>query len=549
MNIATTPRPHPIGRSAPLYDAVSSGSARSTMPLTLRDLLDDSGLGLALVAGATDEALDTVVRWAHISDTPDPTPWLEGGEVLLTTGLGVRDDAGAQRRLVTNLRDRGCVAIGFGVGVTMADVPAAMRDTATEVGMPLFTVPFEVPFIAVTRRVARAVFEDHYATLRAAVDLHRKVLGAVAAGDGIPAVLRAAGERLPQPTLLVYDFGGRVVASYDPAGRLRDGLDADELWPSLIERHHDRDRVSATTDGHLVTSAAVKSGAEIQALLAVVSDGELEEHHALLVEQLVAGISMDLARGQSVRETSRVRVDELLEEVAEGRAAASMVERVLGRLDVDPQREVRVLWFRRPRGVSDGALCTVIEDVLVARGHTALVGRHAGDVVALTPAEDEGLATAIVTAIRERGWPPLVIGRSTAVDPVTRISAGLREARTAATSPAASAGQVFDVDAIGVEGMLATIREGAGARTFVSQVLGPVLAYDAAESTELVPTLRAYLRHGCRPGPAANELSVHRHTLTYRLERVHELTGRDPRDGTHLLEFTLALALADEVRA
>ena len=58
-------------------------------------------------------------------------------------------------------------------------------------------------------------------------------------------------------------------------------------------------------------------------------------------------------------------------------------------------------------------------------------------------------------------------------------------------------------------------------------------------------TLAAYLRHGCRPGPAAKELSIHRHTLSYRLERIAELTGRDPRDGDHLLAFTLALALAE----
>jgi purine catabolism regulator len=27
----------------------------------------------------------------HISEIPDPTPWLEGGEILLTTGLGIKD--------------------------------------------------------------------------------------------------------------------------------------------------------------------------------------------------------------------------------------------------------------------------------------------------------------------------------------------------------------------------------------------------------------------------------------------------------------------------
>lgn len=517
------------------------------MPLTLRDLLADDDLGLDLVCGGSEPALDAPLRWAHISDTPDPTPWLEGGEVLLTTGLGVRDDEQAQRRLVRNLAERGVVAIGFGVGVTMPDVPAALCDEARACGMPVFIVPFEVPFIAVTRRVAGAVFDDHYATLRGAVDLHRTVLRAVTAGEGLDTVLAAAAAHLPDPTLLVHDFGGQLLVTEDPAGRLAAGLDPAALWPELVRRHHDRDRLSQEWDGLMLTSAAVRAGDEVQAVLAIVTDEPLEEHHALLVEQSVAGISLDLARGQSARETSRVRVDELLEEVAQGRASGSMVARVLTRLHADPDRAVRVLCLRRPRGVAERALCTTTEDLLVARGHPAIVGRHDGDVVALHPADDPGAAAALAEALHDRGWGTIVIGRSTAKVPTADLAAGLREARTAATSPTAPAGGVHDVADIGVEGMLATLRQGTGAATFVEQVLGPVVDYDRETDSELVPTLRAYLRHGCRPGPAAEELAVHRHTLTYRLERVAELSGRDARDGANLLELTLALALLDEV--
>ena len=57
------------------------------------------------------------MRWAHISEIPDPTPWLEGGEILLTTGLGVRDSPDLQRRLVEGLDARGCPGLGFGLGV------------------------------------------------------------------------------------------------------------------------------------------------------------------------------------------------------------------------------------------------------------------------------------------------------------------------------------------------------------------------------------------------------------------------------------------------
>ena len=51
--------------------------------LSVRELARD--LELELLAG--DDAADAPVRWVHISELLDPTPWLSGGELLLTTGM------------------------------------------------------------------------------------------------------------------------------------------------------------------------------------------------------------------------------------------------------------------------------------------------------------------------------------------------------------------------------------------------------------------------------------------------------------------------------
>ena len=55
--------------------------------LPLRDLLRE--LELEILAG--EAGLDRAVRWVHISELADPTPWLSGGELLLTTGLQLGD--------------------------------------------------------------------------------------------------------------------------------------------------------------------------------------------------------------------------------------------------------------------------------------------------------------------------------------------------------------------------------------------------------------------------------------------------------------------------
>jgi len=70
--------------------------------LTVREVLGD--LDVRLLAG--EENLDVPVRWVHISELADPTPWLSGGELLLTTGMAL-DSPTAQRDFIATLADHG----------------------------------------------------------------------------------------------------------------------------------------------------------------------------------------------------------------------------------------------------------------------------------------------------------------------------------------------------------------------------------------------------------------------------------------------------------
>jgi PucR family transcriptional regulator, purine catabolism regulatory protein len=507
------------------------------MPLWLSTLLADPSLGAELVAGQAGVDRRGPIRWAHISELPDPTPWLEGGELLLTTGLGVRDSAELQRRFVAGVADRGVVALGFAMGVSTDELPPAMRAACDEHALPLFTMPYEIPFIAVSRLVAHHAFAEHYATLRSAVDLHRQVLGAVVTDGGIGAVLQTVAGAMPGVALVTLDFSGEELGRSDPAGTAT-ALPADRLWAALPRG---RTRAVATVDDRTLISAPVVVGDHLEALVVAVGTAPLLEHEELLFEQGVAGVSLELARHRSVRDARRARVDELLEEVAAGRTTSGLVERALRRLGIDALPRFRVLACAVPDGGSatQQALCALVEDAVVAHA-PPIVGRLDGSVLAIVP-DGEGIAAEVLAAAIARGWSGLTIGRSRAKTELDALRAAVREASVALHLDDPDA--IRDVDTLGLPGLLAGIRDELGAEDFVTQVLGPVLTYDARESAHLTASLRAYLAHGCRPGPAAEELCVHRHTLAYRLDRIRDLTGRDPRSGEHLVAFGLALEL------
>src|ERR1700749_282329 len=113
--------------------------------LTIREVLADADV--ALLAG--EAHLDMPVRWVHISELPDPTTWLSGGELLLTTGLAL-DSPKPQRDYIAPLADHGLAGLGLGTGFTHDKVPKALVEAARERGFPLFEVPYGPPFIALT---------------------------------------------------------------------------------------------------------------------------------------------------------------------------------------------------------------------------------------------------------------------------------------------------------------------------------------------------------------------------------------------------------------
>ena len=121
----------PCGRRSRRRRAGSPCADPGRGMLPLRELVN--GLDLHLVAG--DEGLDRPVRWVHISELPDPTPWLSGGELLLTTGMQLAD-ADEQRAYVERLAAHDLAGLGFGTGFRHPTVPAAISDAAAALGFP-----------------------------------------------------------------------------------------------------------------------------------------------------------------------------------------------------------------------------------------------------------------------------------------------------------------------------------------------------------------------------------------------------------------------------
>ena len=141
-----------------------TAARRSASPmLTVRDLLAD--LDVAARSRARTASTRRSAGCTSPSST-DPTPWLSGGELLLTTGIPL-DTRQASATTSTLLADHGLAGLGFGTGFAHAKVPKALRRGGRRrAASRCSRSPTRLPFIAITERAFARLVNEQYALLQ-----------------------------------------------------------------------------------------------------------------------------------------------------------------------------------------------------------------------------------------------------------------------------------------------------------------------------------------------------------------------------------------------
>lgn len=95
-------------------------------------------------------------------------------------------------------------------------------------------------------------------------------------------------------------------------------------------------------------------------------------------------------------------------------------------------------------------------------------------------------------------------------------------------------------------GVFALLHAGAGREAFdafADALLEPLAAYDRKHRTDLLQTLRLYFEVGENVKEAAERLSVHRHTIFYRLNQIAQILKCDLKTPKDQLSVRAALAI------
>ncbi|MFA7497946.1 MAG: PucR family transcriptional regulator [Leucobacter sp.] len=485
---------------------------------TLSQLLTVPELGLRLVqAGAEDPELG----WVSVTELLDLSPYLEGGEVILTTGLALSTEDPRWWDFVADLSRAQVAAIGFGVGVNHERIPGLLVQAASAYRVALFEIPLPTPFIAVAKAAAELLRTDELRAARVALSAGRRLLDA-ARGEQSPAEVLATIAQATGQQLALIGTDGAVLAS--TAGYAR---------------------VSGPSTEH------VDLDPEGSLQLAVAGDATLSTEGRSVIAAGAMVLSLTLRGDRADANRERERWERLTDGLLHGTQDPRSSKILVPVLEL-PER-VRVL-----------ALQGAAEDVSDWRRR-----RRTGldRLVAPAPLPDApGLARAwqicaasesvverALVAAAQYGLDAIVGRPADLVDaPVSRRSAEALLRSLSKVAPLYSTPRVPEqMWAERATPALEVLLEQNGS-SISRSVLGPLsLTVEAAgglteeDRRTLRDTLRAVFETDGQRGPAAAALGIHRNTLRDRIARAERLTGRSLANVDDRAELWFALRLEE----
>ncbi|MGH3411883.1 MAG: PucR family transcriptional regulator [Marmoricola sp.] len=535
------------------------------MAVTLRDVLalpSLRGAGAEVVEAA--EHLDRPVRWVHVTELPDIAHLLKGGELLLTTGLGLRSGGQQHRRFVRQVAEAGVAGVLVELGPGLREIPAGMRRAARQSGLPLIAVHRETRFVEITEEVHRAIISQQYETLRRVEEIGRAFTTLLLDGADTQQVLARLAREAGNPVVL--ENGAHQVVGYaDPSGAPATDLlaawdahsrsghhetargsvhradgDPSCAWVSIWLRHDswgrvhvlethrstdERDRLVLDRAGMAVglsmLSRADAENVSDRAASAVIAD--------LLGGRILSGEEVLRRAGSLGSDLAGARLVALAVAASEQRAAAGDEAR-RQRLRLQVRAELRAAIREHD---CQGLLALDGDQVLAILA----VPRRLEHATCLA-----GIAGSLrrrVDAVAPGARATMGASRTSEPDDLPRA---FEEARIAVQFGRDDDAQVLHrFGDLGTYPLLVRLARGPELAAFVESEIGPVLQHDAQRPSPLLPTLRAFLGNAGRKADAVRELHVQRRTLYARLARLEGLLGRSLDDQQTRTRLTLAL--------
>ncbi|MFD0364069.1 PucR family transcriptional regulator [Nocardia sp. GCM10030253] len=469
------------------------------------------------------------------SELESPFRWLSGGELLLTTGMRLPSTTRQRLEYLRGLDECGVAAVGFGTGLTHAEVPADLVEAADAIGLPLFEVPLPTPFAAIVKRVTARLAQLQYdALLRASRAQPRMTRALIKAGA--QAIVRELATSLAAKVLML-DAAGTVTECHP--GTPDDDLLRTVRTALAAGPAESASSVRTFTSGMSITHQRISVGRSSYGDLVVVSPAPLSAVDQILLGHANSLLALDFekpARLEAAQQLINSSVLGLLlgTEADRAPAWAQLTQAA------DAHGRIRVLVAECDTADAVAEIRVAVAGTLSRSGYPLFMHVMDRRVIVVLPGT-EGTALARQVSIEiDTGMRKMIRTGLSGAHPLHGLTEMLANAELAA-SAAERGGPPAEFTALAGRSLLSFDATRQVLSALADTMLTPLVDYDRVHGTDLLSSLRAFLEANGQWESAAAVTGAHRHTLRKRIATAQSVLGCDLDNARVRAELLLAL--------
>ncbi|MFS0645569.1 PucR family transcriptional regulator [Siminovitchia sp. 179-K 8D1 HS] len=529
--------------------------------LKVKDILSREHFKHAKVL-AGSRGLGRIIRWVHVLEVADFESLIHGGELILTTGVGLQTDFHVQLTFVKKLIQSNAAGICIERGQYFREIHEDILELANEHDFPIILFEETVKFVDITQDLHSLIINRHYDLLSYLDTSSRKFIELSMSSNGILKILQELYQYFHH-TVMFLPAEGR--GFYFPA-------DQKELHDIAVhyfemDKNKIRQQQTINIENETFVVMPVKGpGHTWGCLFLHTTSSAPEEFHYLILDRAALSIAQIMLRNRTIEERKQHSEDKFVRNILQGREFdenemhthlpfmhMDMCFRVFVLQfqpfdqefseeeweDINLQRTMLIRSLFKRHGFSPAVSATKDEIAVIA----AFIGEEKEKAV-------ENLKR-IIQHIDENNEKKLLFGKKYAIgigrdySRLEQLTKSYKEAKEVIGIHA----NVYLYDEIGIYRLFLPLKNTGELEAYVLDYLGPILEYDRTTESDLFQTLKVYLECGGAKKEAAEKLFIVRQTLYHRLEKIEQLLGSDFMNPNKRIAIETALKAYDLIKA
>lgn len=483
---------------------------------------------------AGEEGKNRLVKWVHVVESMQITHLLNGNELILTTGLGWKDDESLLLPFLQQLINTHAAGLCIEIGTHISGIPQVVTELANHHKFPIILFHQEVPFVEITHDLHSIIINKQYLLISNIESYSQELNKMLLEVDHYEQILKFMQSYLDVQVLTLFnDHEVQAIPS------LRG-----EVLKELMEKIG---IINAEPNPYIVSQSIQILGESYAELVICSNHRELNEFDLIILDRTATALAQHFLRDLYVEEKKIAEESTWIRSWLDGEYSDDMIRNQLS--------------FSHPRlKLHGGAVCICKLPPLSAKNST--VDRTYFKLLFRTVFEQSGFQ---LFSIEIHHHLIFILGdkrspenwKERMADAFSRINTSERAGRKRMMGVSFGVGKyVFKLgdmyksyksakeslllqetltdenksyfyQDLHMHRILALIKEHSNLEETVNEYLEPVIEYDKQFNGELMATLKTYLKCNGSKQETSKKLFIVRQTLYHRLEKLEKLLGND----------------------